>query len=195
MTKFLTWMLGLMLIALCTLCVLQWKREGHLRVSLKEVDDRLKAEQENRIVLEEKLAAWEKEIRQLNDRIVEQGAKIAEQELLAASFAKDGTSEKGRADALALELEKNKADLEKAKVSLTEWQEKVVTLNATVTQQNDAIRKQNDSMTAQNAAIEKQNVLLKQLSEERDGSIAKLNAQMTEYNGLMEKYNKLVKTQ
>ena len=175
MNRALSWTLGLLLFALCGLCLAQWTREAGLRVSLTEVDARLKTEQEGRKTLEDKLAAWEKEIHQLNARLDEQGKKIADQELQAVASQTELTSEKKRADDLAQELASTKTALARAKGILDDKREKIEDHNQVVTQQNSTIEKQND--------------LLKKLSRERDDLVEKLNNRTREFNELVEKQN------
>ncbi len=174
MTKFLAILLGVFICALCGLCAYQWVRETDLKVALREVDARLKEEQETRAKQEEKLAAWEKEIKHLTLRIDEQGMKIAEQEKAAVALNEQYLAEKTRADDLAKKLSVTSTSMEKGK---------------------EALEAHNAAVTEQNATIAKQNQMLKDLAAERDAAIAKFNAQMKEYNELVAKYNALAKAQ
>lgn len=193
-TKILAGFLSGILMVLCGLCVLQWLREAKLKDTIQAVDTELKAEQQKNLDLELKLGAWEKEIRQLNERIVEQTNKIQEQEVKLTSFSSDGANQKVRADQLEKDLEISNNSLEQAKASLKEWQDKAVVLNENLVKQNETLKELNDSITMQNDAIQKQNEVLKTLTTERDGAIAKLNDQIGKYNELMEKHNKTIKS-
>lgn len=193
-TKILAGVLSAILMVLCGLSVLQWQREAKLRDTIKALDTELKTEQQKNLDLELKLTAWEKEIRQLNERITEQTTKIQEQEVKLASFTNDEANQKVRADQLEKELEVATASLEQTKTSLKEWQDKAVALNESLMTQNENIKKLNEAVAEQNEAIKKQNELLKTVTEERDGTITKLNDQIAKYNELMEKYNKAIKS-
>ncbi|HSI64574.1 MAG TPA: hypothetical protein VLE43_15705 [Candidatus Saccharimonadia bacterium] len=181
MTKFLGILFGLLVLGMCGLCAKQWVRETELRTSLKEVEVLLDEERDKRHDLEEKLAAWEKEIKQLTQRIDEQGLKIAAQEQEAVATRQLLATETARADQLQKKLSATSSGMEQSK-------EAIETQNAAVTAQNEAIKKQN-------ATIEKQNQMLKDLATERDGAVEKLNTRTKEFNELMEKYNTLAKTQ
>jgi DNA repair exonuclease SbcCD ATPase subunit len=177
MTKFLGILFGLLVIGMCGLCAKQWVRETELRTSLKEVEVLLDDERGKRHDLEEKLSAWEKEIKQLTQRIDEQGLKIAAQEQEATATKQLLVTETARADLLQKKLSSTSSGMEQSK-------EAIETQNAAVIAQNEAIKKQN-------ATIEKQNQMLKDLAAERDGLVEKTNTRMTEFNDLMKKYNEL----
>lgn len=174
MTKFLGFLLAVLLCGLCGLCAVQWQRETDLRSALGEVDARLKEEQENRVKQEDKLVAWEKEIKHLTARIDEQGLKIAEQEKANNVLTDQYLAEKKRAEELA---------------------QKLAATSTTLEQGQGAIQAQNAAVTQQNETIRKQNQMLRDVAAERDAAIAKYNAQMKEFNELVAKYNALAKSQ
>jgi chromosome segregation ATPase len=179
MTKFLGILFGLLVIGMCGLCVKQWVRETELRTSLKEVEVLLDEERDKRHDLEEKLSSWEKEIKQLTQRIDEQGLKIAAQEQEAVATKQLLATETARADQLKKKLSATASGMEQSKEAIES--------------QNAAVAAQNAAVAAQNATITKQNQMLKDLAAERDGAVDKLNARTKEYNELMEKYNTLAK--
>jgi len=175
MTKFLGRLLALLLMLLGGLCVLQWQREAKLHDSLREVDARLKTEQDTRASLEEKLGSWEKEIHDLNQRLNEQGQKIGSMEQQATAAQQELTTEKKRGDDLAQQLQAAQKSLATAKNIVADGAEKAST--------------RNEAISEQNHTIEKQNEMLKRLSQERDELVAKLNARTEEYNKLVKLQN------
>lgn len=179
MKAFLFFLLALIVLGLCGICVVQWQREFVLNARIDEITAQLIAENKLRIQFEEKAMRYEQEIARISTLRAETEAALLDAteqvQLLTADQSARGFS-------IAVLMNETVA----AKSELAAYQQ-------LAGKGTEAIKDRNTEVSAQNAAIEKANAALKQLASERDSAITKLNARTQEFNELVEKYNKLAK--
>jgi chromosome segregation ATPase len=177
--KLLTALLLLTALALCGLIVLQWSREAKLRAHITDLTAQLQAENQLRIEVEEKAAAFEQEITRISQLRADTEAKLLEVTDELTLTQADQLHRGLSIAALGSELTRARATAAAAEQRLAET--------------TAAISDRNTDVTAQNTAITEANARLKQLAAERDKAIAELNERTRAFNELVGKYNKLVK--
>lgn len=179
MKRTLTTLLILIALGLCGLSVVQWQREAALRERVAEITKLLQEENQARVDVEEKAAAFEKEIARISQLRADTEAKLLE---VTDQFIATQTDQLQRGFSIAVlsaELSQARAIADLAANQIAESTTAIGDRNSAVSQQNEAITTANER--------------LKQLTTERDKAIADLNLRTKAYNELVEKYNKLVK--
>jgi hypothetical protein len=171
--------LVLLCLALCGICVLQWKRESELNAHIRQLNGILLTENDKRLEAEKKAQQYAAEIERVNalraeleEKLLAQLEELLEKDCSIYERSYAAYVAEGSLKAIAAEVSTAAAASQSRAAVMTER-------NTTVSQQN--------------AAIEKQNTALKQLVAERDTLAEKLNARTKEFNELAEKYNKLVR--
>lgn len=178
MKRLLNTLLIVILLGLCVVSVVQWKREARLRGHIADLVKRLEAENAARVEAERKVREYEREIARLTELRAEIEAKLLEVTRDYNDLSRDSVARGITIAVYMREFMQAQAGFEAARLAIGK---------------EGAIKERNTTVTAQNEAIEKQNAMLKQLASERDAAIEKLNARTLEFNELVEKYNKLAK--
>ncbi|TDU72863.1 hypothetical protein EI77_01329 [Prosthecobacter fusiformis] len=181
MKAFLFFLLSLIVLGLCGICIVQWKREFVLNERIEELTAQLIAENELRIQAEEKGLRLEQEIARITTLRAETESALLDATEQVQLLTVDQTS---RGYSIGIWMN----DARTAKAELAAYKQ-------LAGKGTDALKDRNSEVSAQNTAIEKANDTIKQLASERDSAITKLNTQVREYNALVEKYNKLAKSQ
>ncbi len=179
MKGLLTTLLIFAALALCGLCVVQWRREALLRDEISRVSSLYQTESKQRVEAEEKVASYEQEITRLTRLRADTEARLLE---VTGELSITQTDQLQRGVSIALmggEWIKDRARAETAEKRAKE-------ATALLARHQEGVSSQNSIITAANDR-------LKQLAAERDKAINELNARTKAYNDLVVKYNKLVK--
>lgn len=179
MKRILISLLIVIALGLCVLSIVQWQREAALRQRIAAVTQLLQDENKLRVAVEEKAAAFEKEIARISQLRADTEAKLLEVTEQFVTTQSDQLQRGFIIAVLSAELSQARAIADLASKQVAESTTAISDRNSAVTQQNEAINTANER--------------LKQLAAERDKAIGELNARTKAYNELVEKYNKLVK--
>jgi septal ring factor EnvC (AmiA/AmiB activator) len=174
--KALTFTLLLAALALCGVSVAQWLREAAFREEITSLTAQLQAENELRIAIEEKAAAFEQEIARLTQLRADTEARLLEVTDELTRTQADQLHRGYSIAVLAAELMQCRTSADRAEKRLADT---IAVLNA-------------QDGGGQKEALTTANTRLKALTAERDQAIAELNARTKAYNELVAKYNKLV---
>lgn len=179
MKRVLIFLLVVISLGLCGVCLVQWKREADLIGHIEDLIKKLEAENAAKVEAQRKVREYEREIERINALRAEVEAKLVEVTRELNLLTTDNVARGITIAIYMLELNHAQAGFESARIALG--------------QGADAIKDRNTAVAGQNDTIQQQNAMLKKLADERDSAIEKLNARTRDYNELVEKYNKLAK--